>query len=80
MAEVQQTQVLPAPFIEAAGKTYLEDLTSAIGVGFRKALPSIIDANVTHFLVALILKIFMNQNIYYFKRMIFFVYFHKVVG
>jgi hypothetical protein len=31
MAEVQQTQVLPAPFIEAAGKTYLEDLTSAIG-------------------------------------------------
>ena len=34
------------------------DLTSAIGVGFRKALPSIIDANVTHFLVALILKIF----------------------
>ncbi|MFM6933856.1 MAG: protein translocase subunit SecD [Flavobacteriales bacterium] len=34
------------------------DLASAIGVGFRKALPSIIDANVTHFLVALILKIF----------------------
>jgi SecD/SecF fusion protein len=34
------------------------DLTSAIAVGFRKALPSIIDANVTHFLVALILKIF----------------------
>ena len=31
MAELQQTQVLPAPFIEAAGKTYLEDLTSAIG-------------------------------------------------
>ena len=31
MAEVQQTQVLPAPFIEAAGKTYLENLTSAIG-------------------------------------------------
>ncbi|MEY4289442.1 MAG: hypothetical protein RLZZ30_1530 [Bacteroidota bacterium] len=34
------------------------DLASAIAVGFRKALPSIIDANVTHFLVALILKIF----------------------
>ena len=31
MAEVQQTQVLPAPFIEAAGKTYLADLQSAIG-------------------------------------------------
>jgi hypothetical protein len=31
MAEIQQTQNLPAPFIEAAGKTYLEDLTSAIG-------------------------------------------------
>ena len=31
MAELQQTQTLPAPFIEAAGKTYLEDLTSAIG-------------------------------------------------
>ena len=31
MAEVQQTQVLPAPFIEALGKTYGEDLTSAIG-------------------------------------------------
>ena len=31
MAELQQTQNLPAPFIEAAGKTYLEDLTSAIG-------------------------------------------------
>ena len=28
---VQQTQVLPAPFIEAAGKTYLTDLQSAIG-------------------------------------------------
>tara|TARA_S200002703_G_scaffold53677_1_gene46426 strand:- start:886 stop:1653 length:768 start_codon:yes stop_codon:yes gene_type:complete len=28
---VQQTQVLPAPFIEAAGKTYLDELTSAIG-------------------------------------------------
>ena len=31
MAEIQQTQVLPAPFIEAAGKTYLADLQSAIG-------------------------------------------------
>ena len=28
---VQQTQVLPAPFIEAAGQTYLADLQSAIG-------------------------------------------------
>ena len=28
---VQTTQVLPAPFIEAAGKTYLADLQSAIG-------------------------------------------------
>ena len=28
---IQQTQVLPAPFIEAAGKTYLADLQSAIG-------------------------------------------------
>ena len=31
MAELQQTQVLPAPFIEAAGKTYLADLTKAVG-------------------------------------------------
>ena len=31
MAEIQQTQNLPAPFIEALGKTYGEDLTSAIG-------------------------------------------------
>ena len=31
MAEVQQTQILPAPFIEAAGKTYLDDLQKAIG-------------------------------------------------
>ena len=31
MAELQQTQVIPAPFIEAAGKTYLEDLSTAIG-------------------------------------------------
>ena len=31
MAEVVQQQALPAPFIEAAGKTYLADLQSAIG-------------------------------------------------
>jgi len=31
MAELQQTQTLPAPFIEAAGKTYLEELSQAIG-------------------------------------------------
>jgi len=31
MAEVQQTQILPAPFIEAAGKTYLDDLSKAVG-------------------------------------------------
>jgi hypothetical protein len=31
MAEITQTQNLPAPFIEALGKTYGEDLTSAIG-------------------------------------------------
>jgi hypothetical protein len=31
MAEVTQTQVLPAPFIEAAGKTYLDELTKAVG-------------------------------------------------
>ena len=28
---IQQTQVLPAPFIEAAGQTYLQELQSAIG-------------------------------------------------
>jgi len=28
---LEQTQVLPAPFIEAAGKTYLDELTSAVG-------------------------------------------------
>lgn len=28
---VQQTQVLPAPFIEAAGKTFLDDLQKAVG-------------------------------------------------
>ena len=33
---IEQTQVLPAPFIEAAGKTYLADLQSAIG-GLRGA-------------------------------------------
>jgi len=31
MAELTQTQVLPAPFIEAAGKTYLDELTKAVG-------------------------------------------------
>ena len=31
MAELTQTQNLPAPFIEALGKTYGEDLTAAIG-------------------------------------------------
>lgn len=30
----------------------------AISIGFKKALPSIIDANVTHILVALVLKVF----------------------
>ncbi|MBM3185198.1 MAG: protein translocase subunit SecD, partial [Bacteroidetes bacterium] len=34
------------------------DLQSSVDVGFKKALPSIIDANVTHLLVAIILKIF----------------------
>jgi SecD/SecF fusion protein len=33
------------------------DLTRSVDVGFKKALPSIIDANVTHLLVAIILKI-----------------------
>ena len=28
---LEQTQILPAPFIEAAGKTYLDELTSAVG-------------------------------------------------
>jgi hypothetical protein len=28
---IQQTQVLPAPFIEAAGKTYLDELTKTVG-------------------------------------------------
>ncbi len=36
MAEVSTVQQLPAPFIEAAGKTYLADLQSAIG-GLRGA-------------------------------------------
>ncbi len=31
MADVVQQQVLPAPFIEAAAKPYLEELTSAVG-------------------------------------------------
>jgi SecD/SecF fusion protein len=34
------------------------DQATSISVGFKKALPSIIDANVTHLLVAIILKIF----------------------
>jgi SecD/SecF fusion protein len=34
------------------------DTETAINTGFRKALPSIIDANVTHLLVAIILKMF----------------------
>ncbi len=34
------------------------DVASSISVGFRKALPSIIDANATHLLVAIILKVF----------------------
>lgn len=34
------------------------DLAGSASVGFLKALPSIIDANVTHLLVAIILKIF----------------------
>ena len=36
MAEVSTVQQLPAPFIEAAGKTYLADLQKAIG-GLRSA-------------------------------------------
>ena len=31
MAEIQQTQVLPAPFIQAAAETYLPQLASAVG-------------------------------------------------
>jgi len=31
MAEIQQTQVLPAPFIQAAAETYLPQLSEAIG-------------------------------------------------
>lgn len=34
------------------------DQTGAAEIGFKKALPSIIDANVTHLLVAIILKVF----------------------
>jgi SecD/SecF fusion protein len=34
------------------------DLSGSVDVGFKKALPSIIDANVTHLLVAIILKVF----------------------
>ena len=32
------------------------DLSNSISIGFKQALPSIIDANVTHLLVAIILK------------------------
>ena len=39
---VQQTQVLPAPFIEAAGQTYLADLQSAIGDLKGKPLSSVL--------------------------------------
>jgi hypothetical protein len=35
MAEVQTVRQAPAEFIEAAGKTYLDDLTKAIG-GFKE--------------------------------------------
>ena len=35
-----------------------KDVNQAVGIGFKKALPSIIDANMTHLLVALILKYF----------------------
>jgi len=31
MAEVVQQQILPAPFIEAAAKPYLQELTTAVG-------------------------------------------------
>ncbi len=31
MAELQQTQVLPAPFIQAAAEQYLPQLASAVG-------------------------------------------------
>lgn len=34
------------------------DIPGSIDLGFKKALPSIIDANVTHLLVAVILKVF----------------------
>lgn len=34
------------------------DLKGSVETGFKKALPSIIDANVTHLLVAIILKVF----------------------
>ena len=36
MAEVTSTRVLPAEFIEAGGKTYLEDLSRAVG-GYKGA-------------------------------------------
>ena len=36
MAEVVSQRILPAPFIEAAGKTYVDDLQKAIG-GYKDA-------------------------------------------
>ena len=36
MAEVSTSRVLPAEFIEAGGKTYLEDLSRAVG-GYKGA-------------------------------------------
>jgi len=36
MAEVTESRILPPEFIEAAGKTYLEDLSKAVG-GFKQA-------------------------------------------
>jgi hypothetical protein len=36
MAEVTESRILPPEFIEAAGKTYLEDLSKAVG-GFKEA-------------------------------------------
>jgi hypothetical protein len=36
MAEVSEQRILPPEFIEAAGKTYLSDLSTAVG-GFKGA-------------------------------------------
>ncbi len=35
MAELQQTQVLPAPFIQAAAETYLPQLAEAVAAYFE---------------------------------------------